>query len=220
MLEKMLSVILLLGGQGTRMGAGVPKQYLKLNEKIIALYSFDFFCAFPEAAEIIVVCEPQYRYLFETDKKPVFFAFPGILRQESVLNGLKKTNMDFICIHDGARPFLKEDDVRKVIRCAGKYGAAALGSKAINTLKQCNNGFVEKTLDRESIYEIYTPQIIKKDLLEKGFDVAEKNGITVTDDLSLVEMITNHIKIVDSSSENIKITTPEDLKIAKFFLES
>jgi len=214
-----LSVILLCGGKGFRMGSKIPKQFLLLKNKILALHSFDFFCQMDEVEEIIVVCEPEYRFFFKNDKITAF-ALPGERRQDSVYNGLEiiKNKNSIICIHDSARPFLKKEDVLNAFNEAKIYGAAALGSKAKNTIKLCDNNFVERTLDRDKLLEIYTPQIISRALLEKGFAFAKKNKITVTDDVSLVELIGHKVKIVESSNENIKITTPFDLKIAQAIL--
>lgn len=220
-MESFVSVILLFGGTGSRMGSSTPKQYLKLKKKIIALYSFDFFLKLPEISEIIIVCEPEYRHLFTSDinKKTIKFAMPGALRQDSVFNALKTTSekADLICIHDGARPFLKEKEVKQALNEADKIGAATLGSKAINTLKKVKDNFVEKTLKRADIYEIYTPQIIKKDILIKGFKFAHDQNIEVTDDVSLAELIKQPVKIIESE-KNIKITTPVDLKIAETYI--
>lgn len=213
-----ISVILLCGGKGTRMGSFTPKQYLEINSKMIALYSFDFFCSLEEVAEIIVVCEEEYKKNFKSSSsKAVKFASPGKRRQDSVFSGLQKTdkNSDLICIHDGARPFLKKDEVRECFSMASRYGAAILGSKIQNTLKSVKNNFIEKTLPRDFLYEIYTPQVIKKDLLQMGFDLAIKNNLTVTDDAALIENLQKQVRIVEGSKDNIKITTPIDLELAK-----
>lgn len=219
-MAKKISVILLCGGKGTRMGEAIPKQFLLLKNKIIALYSFDFFLRLEEVDEIIVVCDQKYRYFFKSDKN-LTFAHPGERRQDSVYSGFMmiKNRENLVCIHDSARPFVKKEDLTNAIKEAEKYGAAALGAKTKNTIKHCEKNFVEKTLERDSLLEIYTPQIIAWDLLEKGFSFAIKNNISVTDDLSLVELIGHKGKIVESSSENIKITTPLDLKLAKAILE-
>lgn len=218
-MKKYLSVILLCGGKGSRMGSDLPKQYLPLNNKAIALYSFDLFCQLDLVKEIIVVCDDQYKHYFSNDKLSSF-ASPGKRRQDSVYNGLQKVSKDsnLICIHDGARPFVKKDDVTLAITEAGIHGAAALGAKVKNTIKISENNFATKTLKREGLYEIYTPQIIQRALLAKGFSYAKRNNITVTDDLSLVELIGEKVKIIDSSYENIKITIPFDLKIAEAIL--
>lgn len=219
-MTKKISVILLCGGKGVRMGSSLPKQFLPLQNKIIALHSFDFFSGLDIVDEISIVCDPKYRHFFKSDKNLVF-SLPGERRQDSVYSGFKmlKKSENLVCIHDSARPFVKKEDLFKAINEAEKYGAAALGAKAKNTIKECREGFVEKTLDRDKLLEIFTPQIISRNLLEKGFSYAIKNNITVTDDVSLAELVGHRVKIVESSSENIKITTPFDLKIAKAIVE-
>src|SRR3990172_7494754 len=105
-----LSVILLAGGTGTRMGGVLPKQFLPLNGKPIARHSFDTFASLDEVVEIVVVCEERYRSHFHSEKKSydLRFAEPGERRQDSVYNGFRTTSADadLICIHDSARPFV------------------------------------------------------------------------------------------------------------------
>lgn len=214
-----LSVILLFGGQGTRMKSKVPKQYLKIHEKEIFKFSLDFFSHLQEVNEIIIVCEKEYVSLFKSERK-LIFANGGKRRQDSVYNGLLMTDpkSNMICIHDGARPFLNYDEVKKTLEVAIVHGAAALGSKVKNTIKQLTDSFV-RTLDRNELYEIYTPQIIQKKLLLEGFTKAIKENIEVTDDLSLIELLGKKTKIVEGSDKNIKITTSFDLKLAELIYE-
>ncbi len=215
-----VSVILLCGGKGTRFKSALPKQYLGFQGKELALHSFDFFSQIEEVKEIIVVCEENYQKIFASSKI-VKFSSPGDRRQDSVYSGLKKTgdNIDLICIHDGVRPFLKKDEVKKCFALALKHGAAVLGSKIQNTLKSVKNNFIEKTIDREFLYEVYTPQVFKKNILLKGFDFAIKNNLTVTDDAALLELMGGKVSMVEGSKNNIKITTPFDLKLAEAIYE-
>lgn len=218
-----LSVILLAGGLGTRMQAAIPKQFLLLQNKPIALYSFDLFLTLPEVDEIVVVCDPAYRHLFSSNNLKISFADPGERRQDSVWNGFNKSNADFdwICIHDSARPFITSSLVLSAIEAAKEQGAAALGMPLKFTVKECNEqGWVKNTPSRDRLWEIQTPQVIRRDLLQKGFQLAQELNATVTDDLSLVELFSNPVRIVKGSYENIKITTPEDLIIAESILRN
>jgi 2-C-methyl-D-erythritol 4-phosphate cytidylyltransferase len=216
--EKCVSVILLAGGKGTRMQSPLPKQFMQLGPKPIACYSFDLFVSMPEIQEIIVVCEESFRPLFETQKVYLHFADPGSRRQDSVYQGFKCVDpkAKFVCIHDSARPFLTDEMVKRALQSADEVGAAAVGMPIKYTLKECEeNGLVVNTPPRARFWEIQTPQIIKPHLLLQGFEKAMASKLTVTDDLSLVELIPHPVKLVEGSYNNIKITTPEDLAYAK-----
>lgn len=215
-----VSVILLAGGKGLRMGGAVPKQYMKLLEKEIALYSFELFNEMEEVGEIIVVADPDYRMLFSSSVKPVKFASPGTRRQDSLKNGLEQLSpsSEWVCIHDAARPLVAKEDVKRACEAAYQHGAAALGVPVKATLKRVQQGRILSTVDREGVWEIQTPQVIKRAWLEEGMELALKQNVSVTDDLSLMELIGKPAHAVLGSSDNIKVTTPEDLKLAEALL--
>lgn len=225
-LPKNLGVILLAGGMGTRMDSPVPKQFLLLEGKIIARYSFDLFLALPEIREIVVVCDPKYRHHFTLNNEtptstPVLFALPGERRQDSVFNGLQQLSSELICIHDAARPLINNDLIRRTLIAATQHGAAAAGMPVKFTIKEIDSeGFVTKTPPRAHLWEIQTPQTITVDLLRQGFVLANKNKLTVTDDVSLIELLNHPVQIVEGSYSNLKITTPEDIPLAIKLLES
>lgn len=211
-------MILAAGGVGSRMGHAIPKQYLPLAGKPIALHSFDLFCRMEEVDEIIVVCEEPYRKLFSCTNKPLFFADPGKRRQDSIFNGLSRASdrADLICTHDAARPFIEKETFLALLEKALAVGAATLAAPVICTIKQSNpNRIVEKTLDRSSLWEIQTPQALTRDLFLRGFKYANENKIEVTDDTSLAELLHAPVALVPSLHRNFKITTPFDLAVAE-----
>ncbi len=214
-----ISVILVAGGVGARMKCATPKQYLLLEGKPLVLHSFFLFAALPTVGEIIVVCEEQYRHLFPLMEFPeVRFAFPGPRRQDSVWNGFCETSpaADLICIHDSARPFLSREDCQAVFEAGHLHRAAVLGVPLSSTIKEGTlNRFVHHTLDRSLLWEIQTPQVITPKLLHEGFAKAREMDRTVTDDVSLVELLGFPVKLVQGSTTNIKITTPSDLELAE-----
>ncbi len=220
-----VTVVLLAGGTGARMNASIPKQYLQIQSKPIARYSFDVFLNIPEVAEIIVVCDPSYRQYFHGDRaKPaIHFALPGERRQDSVWNGFqcRSPGTRFVCIHDSARPMIDESIVHRVLEAARTHGAATVGMPVKFTVKESyDNRLVKHTPDRQKIWEIQTPQVIRSDLLAKGFAFAQENNLTVTDDVSLVELFGHPVKLVEGSHTNLKITTPEDLLIAECLIKN
>jgi 2-C-methyl-D-erythritol 4-phosphate cytidylyltransferase len=219
------SVIFLAGGTGVRMGTVIPKQYLSVHQKPLALYSFEVLASLPEVQDVIVVCEPQYDALFLGCDKArglqLQFARPGSRRQDSVYNGIQFLEGDpLICIHDSARPLINSPLVRRAVQTADSWGAAAVGVKVRSTIKVCDGAqIVVDTPNRASLWEIQTPQVVRLELLKEGFKYAEENHLTVTDDVALVELLGKPVKIVEGSYANIKVTTPEDLMCIEKLIE-
>lgn len=219
------SVIFLAGGIGMRMRSAIPKQYLSIRQKPLALYSFEILASLPEIQHFIVVCEPQYDSLFLSCDKAkelqLQFARPGLRRQDSVYNGMKILKNDcLVCIHDSARPMIDSEIVRQAVQTAHNWGASAVGVKVRSTIKVCDGAqVVIDTPNRDSLWEIQTPQVIRLELLEEGFNHANKYRLTVTDDVSLIELLGKPVKIVEGSYANIKVTNPEDLMFIEKLIE-
>ncbi|GLT44521.1 hypothetical protein SLA2020_184100 [Shorea laevis] len=223
--EKSVSVILLAGGKGKRMGASMPKQYLPLLGKPIALYSLYTFSSMKEVKEIIIVCDPSYEDIFEETKDKINvdlkFRLPGKERQDSVFSGFQAvdSNSELVCIHDSARPLVSSGDVEKVLKDGWHIGAAVLGVPVKATIKEANSqSFVARTLDRKTLWEMQTPQVIKPELLRKGFELVNREGLEVTDDVSIVEHLKHPVYITEGSYTNIKVTTPDDMLLAERIL--
>nr|QBP34361.1 plastid 4-diphosphocytidyl-2C-methyl-D-erythritol synthase [Ulva prolifera] len=222
-----VSVVLLAGGVGKRMGADIPKQYLDLCGRPIAAHSFHTFSTMPEVKEVVVVCGPDWRYIFEaqlnemSNKKPVKYALPGAERQDSVQNGFNEISADaaLVAIHDSARPLVTVDDFRKCLDDADEHGAAVLGVPVKPTIKQVGaDNMVELTLDRSKLWDVQTPQVIRPALLKEGFQAVEQENLQVTDDVSIIEAIGKPVKMTQGSYTNIKVTTPDDMSVAERFL--
>lgn len=218
-------VILLAGGTGSRLQSTIPKQFLLLNGKPIIQYSLDIFATLPQIKEIVIVCAPEHRHHFSTSdcKATITFALPGERRQDSVYHGLQalKTTPSLVCVHDAARPLITQDLVKRIAAAAQEHGAAVAAMPLKFTVKECNStNQVARTPDRSLLWEIQTPQIMRTPLLRHGFEYAINNNITVTDDVSLLELIKIPVQLVQGSYRNIKITTPEDLLVAGAFTQS
>lgn len=213
------AAIFLSGGIGKRIGLDIPKQYLKLNGKPIALYSFETFVTHPQIQEIIVVCDDAYKDLFLTQKKSklIKFAKPGPERQDSFFSGLKAVSDDceFVMSHDAARPFITHKMIDDLLDTVKVASGATLAMPVKFTVKQVGeNLWVDKTLERSHLMEIQTPQIGKKYLFEQAILKLKQSSQDVTDDVSLLEILGESVKIVYGSYGNIKITTQDDLFFA------
>ncbi len=199
------------------MGALTPKQYLPLNGKPIALHSLDLFIKIPEISEIIIVCEPEHQSIFPPS---AIFAKPGQRRQDSVYSGLLKSSQEFIFIHDSARPFPEAHSIPLLLEAVRSTGAAALATPVTNTIKRCSpQGIVEQTLDRSQLWEMQTPQAIRRDLCFEAFRHIQTHNLQVTDDLSMIEALGLPAQIIPSSPRNFKITTPFDLALAETLIQ-
>ncbi len=214
-----ISAVIVAAGSGTRMKAGKNKVFLELLGKTILEHTVSAFQNMPMIDEIIVVTneiEEAEKILSKYSKLKEIVA-GGNVRGESVQNGLKAATGDFVAIHDGARALVLQEDIENVLNAAMEFGAAALGVKCKDTLKMADeNGFISKTLDREFLYNIQTPQVFKlSDILE----MYEKCDEVFTDDCALAEKYGQRVKIVDGSYDNIKITTPDDMDLAERILK-
>jgi len=206
------------------MKADRPKQFLELNGKPILHHSLELFLGLKGVSSISVVIAEQYRNdlagVIKSDSR-VKFADPGKERQDSVFNGLQTTPDDasLVCVHDAARPLVTPEEIYNVIDDASEHGAAVLAVPMKATVKESADGeFVLKTIDRARLWEIHTPQVMRPGLLRDGFAKVEKEGLAVTDDVSIVEQLPAPVKITVGEYTNIKITTPEDMPMAESIL--
>lgn len=223
-----VAAIIVAAGQGTRMKAGVNKQYLHLRGKPILAYTLEIFEECSEINEIFVVVAENERgkclqevikpYGYKKVKKIVL---GGATRQESVYNGLKAatTNIDIIITHDGARPLIHKQTLVRNIQETLVHKAAIVGVPTKDTIKMIDSkGFVDNTPKRDLLWSVQTPQGFSYEVLMEAHKKALEGGFIGTDDAMLVERIGYPIKIIKGTYDNIKITTPEDLIIAEAIL--
>lgn len=223
-IKKSLSIILLAGGQGSRLASLEPKQFLKLNGKPIARYSLDVFLELLiPVEEIVIVCADDYQSIFNNSLKQLRFATPGKERQFSVMNGFKALTktVDFVMIHDAARPFIEQKEILLLFEEGCKIGAAALATPVTSTIKQVDaTGLVSSTLQREFLWKMQTPQLLKYSLLKEGLEKATKEHLSVTDDVSLAELLHHPVKLIKGNPLNFKITTQKDLILANSIINT
>jgi 2-C-methyl-D-erythritol 4-phosphate cytidylyltransferase len=225
-----VSCILLAAGKGVRLRAGIPKPLIRLNGCPVIIRCLRAFNQAPSVKEIIVVVNPQNQEAIKQGIRRFHiarikrFVLGGLQRKDSVANGLKYVNReaDLVLIHDAARPFVDKRQLFSVIREARRSKAAILAVPAKNTIKTVVSRWslvdghryqVKKTLDRGELWEVQTPQVFEKKLIQEAY--RRYGGTAATDDAMLVEKLGAKVSIVRGSCRNIKITTPEDLVIAE-----
>ena len=232
---KNIAVILAAAGEASRLSNGKikSKQSVCLAEKPLLFYSLDKFCSIKEISEIVIVSNDveQTKSLLEKYKCPANISFKvvlgGKLRQESVRIGFCEitTLPKLVIIHDVARPFFKIEHLKQCIDLAFQMGASALAIPLSETLKEVRYDKdklnVIKTIDRNKLYLSQTPQVISYNLLFEVYENYTKNkgqNTIFTDEASILESMSKPVSVVESDRLNIKITYPEDLKIAEAIL--
>jgi len=220
--------IIVAAGKSKRMKKGMNKAFLPILNKPLIYYTIKTFQECDLIDEIVIVTQKNdVKKISEIKQKFNFNKIKKIVeggkeRQDSVYNGLMSIknakDNNIVVVHNGSNPLVKKNEIIECINAAKKYGAAVAGFPLKDTIKKISNNFVKKTINRQGIYQIQTPQAVKYGLFIEAFKNAKKKFFKATDDVSLVEELGKKVKIVDCSYENIKITTPEDLKIAEAIL--
>lgn len=210
------------------MKAALPKQYLMLGGLPILSRTLAAIDACPEIDHIrLVVPEPDMDYCREKILKPIRVRAPleltagGACRQESVYNGLSALADDdgIVLIHDGVRPFVRVDDIRRSIQAAQRYGACIPGLPVSDTLKLADDqDNIIQTVDRNRLWRAQTPQAFACGLIRKAHETAKLEGFKGTDDASVLERLGIKVHLIPGSIFNIKITGPEDMKMAEALL--
>ena len=217
------------GGSGKRLGADVAKQYLFLNLLPVLVHTLNVFQKSGAIDDIILVVpkddlasiRKQIIEKYALTKVSAIVA-GGNERQDSVRNGLVAIagSCDIVIVHDGVRPFVTEEMIARVAQAAAESGAAAIGVKAKDTIKETTDGdIVTATLPRRNLWQTQTPQAFQYDLLCRAYESATRDSYYGTDDASLVERMGAQVRMIAGSYENIKITTPEDLIMAEALMK-
>jgi 2-C-methyl-D-erythritol 4-phosphate cytidylyltransferase len=220
-----IPAVIVAGGAGTRMKSPVRKQYLLIDGRPVLTHTLDIFGVCDVIGDIFLVIPEQDVSLCKEKilplcrcKDKITLVRGGSERQDSVYNGISaiKTDDEMVIIHDGVRPLISVDIIEKCLEACKATGAAIVGIPASDTLKWVDqNGVIVSTLNRESIWLSQTPQCFRFDLLKKAHESAAIENFRGTDDASLVERMGIKVRIVIGNSYNIKITTNDDLVLAR-----
>lgn len=219
--KKKTAAVIAAAGMGTRMGSHIPKQFLKIGGEPILLKTVRAFCANEAVDYIFVVTNREYVAQCQKMKedygleKVVSIVEGGKERQDSVYCALQEVNrrrpgVEYVLIHDGARPFVSQETIEDVIAAAAKTGAAVACVPVKNSIRQ-GEGTDSRNVERKHLYAVQTPQGFKKAILMEAYERAFAEGWYGTDDASLVERMGQPVELVMGRYDNIKITTKEDM---------
>lgn len=223
------AAIIVAAGRGSRMQSDDNKIFLDLNRKPLLALTLKPFADHPRVDQIVIVhaadeadrIRSEVLCHFDGDEKFVLCA-GGDTRQASVHNGLQQISDDapLVLVHDGARPLVSAELIDRVIDAANEHGAAIPGTAITDSLKRVDaSNFVIEAPYREGLYRVQTPQGFHRDLLANALDAAQQSGKTFTDDAGAVQAFTDtKVKIVEGDPHNLKVTTPDDVALARWLL--
>lgn len=222
-----VSAVIVAAGSGSRMG-GINKQFLELRGIPVVIRSMLAFENAPCIDEIVAVARPQeigeLKALAEEYgvSKLSVIAAGGATRQESVWKGIGAVSprAEYAAVHDGARPFVRPEEISRCLEAAEACGGAALGVPVKDTIKRVDeNGVILSTPERAGLWQAQTPQIFHLQRYRQAAELARRQGLDLTDDCQLMERAGTAVHMAMGSYENIKITTPEDIALAEGILQ-
>lgn len=214
-----LYVIIVAGGSGKRLGGDVPKQFLELAGKPVLMRTIERFWSFDESIKIITVIPGDQMDYWEKLQNKYSFSIPntvvkgGAARYFSVKNGLKKVkDSGLVAIHDGVRPLVSADTIKRCFEAAAKFGNAVPVTSPIDSVRMITEqGNIP--VNRQYLRNIQTPQVFDSKLIKKAY--LQDYNSEITDDAMLLEKTGETIHLVEGNMENLKITNPGDLAVAE-----
>lgn len=223
----MNTAIIVAAGSGQRFAGPQPKQFVNILGKPLIIHTLERFESCPEIDEIVLVLSDEGRSHFEQIKGQIEISklrsvvTGGKTRAESVHNGLDAIDASVahvVAVHDGARPIVSVDEITRTVAAAIETGAACLVAEVTDTIKEIDDAYISRTIDRSKLRRALTPQAFRYDILLKAFEGADLSEL-ITDECYLVEKLGVKIALVEGSARNIKITRPEDIILAEAFLK-
>ena len=224
--EKNYYAVVPAAGVGKRFGADKPKQYLTINGKTIIEHTLEGLLAANVFAEIVVAVSAAdyfYQNIAILKDPKIRTVIGGKERSDSVLAALNALNVndnDWVLVHDVARPCIEPDSIHKLIQSlkADTVGGI-LALPLSDTVKQVADiNKIQATIDRSQLWGAQTPQMFPYQLLKTGLQQGLEKGLAITDEASAIELLGLTPKVVEGLASNIKVTRPEDLALAEFYL--
>lgn len=223
-----ISLIIVGAGRSSRYGGSLGKTYVSIGSKPVFLWAIDAFKDFPEIVQRLLVVAADDLAMVrrdwgtELDKRSVGLLAGGEKRFESVLAALGQVDesADLVAVHDAARPAIEVEVIREVFSKAAQTGSAIAARQVNETIKRADHaGCASHIPDRSSYWLAQTPQVFRRELLQQAYQAWPPDAPEPTDDAQVVEDFGHKAVLVPSSVENIKITTPQDLKLLRAVLE-
>ena len=219
----MVTAIIVAAGKSERMGTGTDKAFLNLGPKPVLAWSLLAFERCSDVDQVVLVVRKDQ--IMATKALVRMFGISkiravvsgGAKRQDSVMNGLKEVDSDtrIVVIHDGARPCVKPETITETVKLARRTGAAVVGCHIWDTVKVVEKGTtVARTEDRTKLWAVQTPQAFSASIIRRAYANVAAKKLDVTDDASAVELLGEPVKIFETNTPNLKITTVQDLQIA------
>ena len=214
--------LIVAGGKGTRIKSALPKQFIELNGKPILLHTLEAFIRYSPSIRIVLVLPEDDFDIWRSICEKFEFSYPvtlqkgGETRFQSVKNGLQNITEGLVAIHDGVRPLVSEDIIGASFRLAAIHKCAIAAVRLKESIRMTDQDNT-KAVDRSRFRLIQTPQTFDVSLIKSAYE--QKEEISFTDDASVAERAGNIISLFEGSYENIKITTQEDLIVAKALIE-
>ncbi len=221
--KKSVGALVVAAGKGSRMGLGFNKVLALLDGRPVLKWSVDTLIQSGLVGSLVLVVNPQEEDAVReicveyAGNFPIGFVHGGKERQDSVARGLSALpkETEIVLIHDGARPFVSEDILKRSIESAWAHGAACAAVPAKDTVKIADESLcIEDTPDRSRVWLAQTPQSFRMELIRKVYEKALSEGLAGTDDAGLAELCGHKVHLFEGSYSNIKLTSPEDLLIA------
>jgi 2-C-methyl-D-erythritol 4-phosphate cytidylyltransferase len=227
--DKLFVVIVPAAGVGKRMLASCPKQYLEINNQSILTHTTNRLLSHPKITKVIIVLSDEDEYFAQTElanNTHIIRVSGGKERVDSVLNGLQVIDVErhpWVLVHDAARPCITHDDIDNIIeQCITNNCGGLLAAQVVDTMKQNSqehSNTVGSTIDRSNLWHAFTPQMYKTVELKQAITQAMEKGLEITDESSAIELAGLTSLLVLGRRDNIKITRPEDIALATFYLD-
>lgn len=211
----MFSAVITAAGTGSRAGLGYNKMLFEYKGQTVLETIVKTFIANENFNQVIVTVNPSDVERYEQILKPydVELIIGGNERMDSVANGIKAVSNQFAFVHDGARIFLDNELIDRLISFEQSFDGLALATKVIDTTLVVEDGIIKEILNRDTLYNMQTPQVVNKELYLNCYDNAKHDALTFTDEMSMLSYYGYKCFIVESESYNMKLTKPEDFEV-------
>jgi len=215
-----VAAVVLVAGNSTRFGQNRNKNLFEINGKPVIEHSIDVFNKSNKIDDIILVTKEDERAYFEDIvnhmglTKQVKYVLGGQTRKASVYNAIGETDADFVVIHDGARPNVKEEYIENSLKVMNEFYGATIAVRSKDTIKICDeNQVVVSTTNRANTWLIQTPQCFNRSILKESHEKFDANDESITDDCMVLEKCGYKIKLIEGDYSNIKVTTFDDINL-------